>query len=52
MGFAAKHPVPYRIASLSLRFSLVMIAIIAVIALAGSAINVAVVGLWRMFTGG
>ncbi len=52
MGFATKHPVPFRLASWSVRFSLVMIAIIAVIALAGSAINVAVIGLWRMLAGG
>ena len=52
MGFASKHPLPLRIASGALWFSLTMIAVIAVIALAGTGISLAVSSIWRMLTGG
>lgn len=51
MSFVSRHPLPFRIASGTLWFSLTMIGIVAALALAGSAISVFVGGLWRMLTG-
>ena len=52
MSFASKHPVPYRVASWALRFSLVMIALIAALALFGAAIEGGVSALWGLLTRG
>ncbi len=52
MGFVTRHPLPFRIASGTLWFALTMIAVIAALALAGSAIGAFVSGLWRLLSGG
>ena len=52
MSFASKHPLPLRIVSGVVWFSLTMLGVIAIIALAGTGISMAVASIWKMIAGG